>query len=430
MTGATLSSNGIKEAVNDALKKNRPDSPLPAEPENPGTPVDPSELPEGYIGVSVGSDIPASFENDLWTQYDHKELAVGETAVITTRRVPEAVVDTTGNDLEMPHFNYEIISGDAVELEGEDNRHQGIKAVKNGNAVVKITYDAHKHSNGDVNFPAVDPINTQYVVYSVGGDKSIELTDDVKATKYDTIYFTKGRTVDYPVTVTAPGAEVTVKCNGLAVAQKDGKFSVPLENRYNIVEITAAKDGKTRSLFHVISARKIKVNIENASKPGTYIAVNNKAKVSFRGIKMPLYKLATIYNPCFGKNAMSVKYEMGGKTYSGRCGQWDLATKNSFIVDFDSVGDKTFTGGKIEGSWWGEELGADQTLDGPGDANLNADEHKGSFSVLPEFAITVVEATPAEELQLDKKEVVLEIDETTQLNGTILPEESSSALLR
>ena len=421
-SGATLSSNGIKAAVKDALTKDVPARPLPVEPENPGTPVDPSQLPEEYLGVSVGSEVPSSFENDLWTQYDHKELNIGETASVCPRRVHEAVVNTTQNDLEMPHFNYEVILGkDVISLEGGDNTHKGVKALKNGNAVVKITYDRHVHSNGDRVFEATDPINTQYVTFSVGNDKSISITDSVKETKYDTIYYTTGTTVNYPVTVNAEGADVTVKCNGLSVKNENGTFNVPLENRYNIVEITAKKGDKTRTVYHVISARKIKINIENITRPGKFVAANDKVRVSFNGIKMPLYKLATIYNPQWGDGATRVYYEMDGKVYEGRCGQWDIATKNSFEVSFDKAGEAEFKNGEIRASWWGSELGYDQTHADKGEANLNAGTEHGNFCTMPDFSITVAEAVPATEVVLNKTNMVLNLKESEKLTTTLNP---------
>ena len=426
MTGATLSSNGIKAAVKDALTKDAPARPLPVEPENPGTPVDPSQLPEEYLGVSVGSEVPSSFENDLWTQYDHKELNIGETASVCPRRVHEAVVNTTQNDLEMPHFNYEVILGkDVISLEGGDNTHQGVKALKNGNAVVKITYDRHVHSNGKRVFEATDPVNTQYVTFSVGNDKSISITDSVKETKYDTIYYTTGTTVNYPMTVNAEGADVTVKCNGLSVKNENGTFNVPLENRYNIVEITAKKGDKSRTVYHVISARKIRINIENITRPGKLIAQNDKVRVSFNGIKLPLYKLATIYNPQWGDGATRVYYEMDGKAYEGRCGQWDIATKNSFEVSFDKAGEAEFKNGEIRVSWWGSELGYDQTHADKGEANLNAATHHGNFCTMPDFSITVAEAVPATEVVLNKTDMVLNLEESEKLTATLNPENTT-----
>lgn len=190
--------------------------------------------------------MPASFENNLWTQYDFKELTVGDSAAITPRRVPEGVVNTTANDLQMPHFNYEIISGDSVVLQGNDNLHQGVKAVKPGNTVVKITYNAFTHSNGNHVFPARDPIDTQYVVFSVGGNNGIIIEDNIcdksveTAPKgkilyrsYNTKYFATGETTDFSLTMKTTGAEsLVVKCNGSTVPESEtaDTYNLPLEN--------------------------------------------------------------------------------------------------------------------------------------------------------------------------------------------------------
>ena len=245
---------------------------------------DNQEEEDAYLGVNAGSEVPDSFTNDLWTQYDYKELKVGDTAKLIPRRVEEAITDAINNNVQLPHFNYEIIKGDSVTMDQTDNSKVTVKAVKEGNTIVKITYDELEHTGGS-HFDAVDPVNTAYVVYSVGGNESITITDniinsesqrkdeaDVVFRSYDTMYFTEGDSTPFTLKASAEGAEsIVVKCNGITVPQNgtDGIYTLPLENRSNIIEITAkAADGTTRSKFHVLDARKIKVNIENATHEG------------------------------------------------------------------------------------------------------------------------------------------------------------------
>ena len=70
-----------------------------------------------YLGVNAGTEVPKSFTNDLWTQYDYKEMDINDTAKLNPRRVEEAITDPIGNDVQMPHFNYEIIKGDSVTID-------------------------------------------------------------------------------------------------------------------------------------------------------------------------------------------------------------------------------------------------------------------------------------------------------------------------
>lgn len=401
-------------------------------------------VPDAYLGVDVGSEVPESFENDLWTQYDFKELAVGDTATITPRRVPEAVVDGIGNDVQMPHFNYEIISGDSVVLEGENNLHQGVRAVKAGNTVVKITYDAFVHTNGNTNFPACDPINTQYVIFSVGGNSAITIEDNICAASveeapagkilyrsYDTKYFKDGQTVSFPLTVETTGAEkLVVKCNGITVPETEGQYLLPLENRNNIIEMTAiAADGTTRSFFRVLAARKVEINVRNTSNPDAPLVVGDTANISFRGVKMPVYKLATIYNPQWHSNwggtttySTNVNYMYDGTKYRGECGQYDLATNNDFDVKFIRTGTQTFTDGHIDSSWWGSALGTDKGTDEPGSPNLDAPTLGGTFCWMPDFSVEVGSPLQAESITLNQTELTLDIGDTAELTATVLPE--------
>lgn len=400
---------------------------------------------DAYLGVNAGSEVPDSFTNDLWTQYDFKELKVGDTAKLVPRRVEEAITDAIGNNVELPHFNYEIIKGDSVTLDESNNSKVKVTAVKEGNTVVKITYDALDHSGG-THFDAVDPVNTAYVVYSVDGNENISITDnivykdadkkdesDVVFRSYDTYYFTEGDSTPFTLKASAENAEsIVVKCNGITVRENgtDGTYTLPLENRSNIIEITAkAADGTTRSKFHVLDARKIKINVENKSHEGEELEAGDTAIISFTGITMPVYKLATIYNPCFnsswGSEATNVHYTYGSTVYKGKCNQWDLAIKNSFEVSFPEEGIFTFKDGGIYCNWWGSVLGSDKTTDNPGEPNMNAPVCEGEFSFMPDFDVTVAKNTRinVDSVTLNKTELQLNEQDQEQLKATIAPEE-------
>ena len=363
-----------------------------------------AELDRKYIGVDPGENVPESFTNDLWLQYDFMEMGVGATADLTPRRVEEAITDYTGNNVELPHFNYEIIKGSSVEIDDKINAHAVVKGVKPGVSIVKVTYDALEHKDKK-HFPACDPVNTAYVVYSIGANPQIEIKDnivydnpgegEILFRSYDTVYFTEGYKTDFPVQVSQTGAEkLEVFCNGIPVEGKDGTYVLPLENRSNIIEMRGtAADGTKRSLFRVLDARKIEINVKNLTHPGKEIVQGDRAEISFRGITMPVYKLATIYNPCMAgsdSTATHVYYKDNyGKIYRGGCNQYDLATKNSFQVDFRKEGTYTFSSGKIFSEWWGDKLGSDKVKDGPGKPNLNASSAKDYFSFMPDFTVDV-----------------------------------------
>ncbi len=374
-------------------------------------PVQASAADSGYLGINPGSQVPESFTNDLWVPYDFKEMEIGDTAKLNPRRVEEGVANSIANDVQMPDFHYEIIRGDAITLEDMDQPPTqacaNVTAVKEGTAVVQITYAPFTHTAGE-DFAGSDAVNTAYVIYSVGGSKDIAIQDniiekeadrttpeDVIFRSYDTLYFAEGDTAPFTLYASAENAQsVSVKCNGLTVAQNgDGSYALPLENRSNIVEITAtATDGATRSKFHVLDARKIKINVENKDKPGRKLMAGDTAVVSFTGVTMPVYKLARIYNPRMDKEAAYVHYNCEETKYIGQCKQWNLAEQNSFEVPLTRSGAYDFHSGGIYCGWWGSALGADKTADNPDTPNLNAPVLEDEFSFMPDFSFTVDEA--------------------------------------
>lgn len=395
-----------KSAINSLA--NNGDEPDPEEPQAP-------------------SKIPDNFENDLWLQYDFKELLVGESAEIYPRRVPQIISDAINNDVQRPLFHFEVVSGSSVGLDTDATTDKvTVTAIMPGVTIIKVTYDELEYK--DLYFGETADCNAAYVVFSVSKSDpektgiSILSEAKIKAgeplTSYDTIYFTDGDTVDYPYYLAIKGADsVQVTCNGHIVKGDSGEYILPLENRSNIIGVTAKNKAGIRHFYQVIDARKIEINVDNKTNPGQPLESGDTAVVSFRGIANPVYKLATIYNPTWHSTGTwasagtFVEYtnaDLSEDTFKGYCSQWDLATKNSFEVTFDKGGEFTFTGGRIFSSWWGSQLGADKGVYGKGDPNLNAPIMERYFCQLPDFTVRV--KTKAEALQDAKDAASAELD--------------------
>lgn len=351
-----------------------------------------------YLGVKTEAKVYNDFTNDIWLQYQQKEMRVGDTASLRPWRVEQIVTDTINNDVARPNFHFEIIAGDSVSLNTSASTEKAtVTAVKPGTSIVKVTYDAldykGQHWNG------ISPVNTAYAVFTVGetGKAVINTTKDFQDWRhYDTIYYKEGNTVPYRFTVdTQNAASVKVTCNGLEIAGNGKNYTANLENRSNIIGIeTTDADGNVKSMWRVIDARFIEVNVANKTNPSQPLKAGETATVSFKGITMPVYKLATIYNPCmdgWGAKSTRVQYhnaKLGD--FEGICKQWDLAARNSFDVTFPESGEYTFTSANgIYCEWWGSPLGADITANGSGEPNLNAPVLKDNFSKLPDFTVTV-----------------------------------------
>lgn len=376
----------------------------------------------------VPSNIPDDFENDLWLQYDFKELLVGETAEIYPRRVPQIISDAINNDVQRPLFHFEVVSGSSVGLDTDATTNKvTVKAIMPGVTIIKVTYDELEYK--DLYFGKTADCNAAYVVFSVSKSDpektGISILSEAKIeageplTSYDTIYYTDGDTVDYPYNLAIKGADsVQVTCNGHIVKGDGGEYILPLENRSNIIGVTAKNKAGIRHFYQVIDARKIEINVDNKTNPGQPLESGDTAVVSFRGIANPVYKLATIYNPTWHSTGTwasagtFVEYtnaDLSEDTFKGYCSQWDLATKNSFEVTFDKGGEFTFTGGRIFSSWWGSQLGADKGVYGQGDPNLNAPIMERYFCQLPDFTVSV-KKTEAEILQDAKDAASAELD--------------------
>lgn len=356
-------------------------------------------MPVAYVKVNeamkpdapADSTVPDDFENDLWLQYDFLEMKVNDKADLYPRRVEQIIDNYADNNITRPTFHFERVYGSSVELDTTASSDKAVVTAKEeGISIVKVTYDAYGE------YGASSSVNTAYVVYDVNSHPAnLTISTSMSAIRsYDTIYYTEGDSVSFPFTVSVPDAQsIEVTCNGHVLEGKDGSYTAQLENRNNVLGITATSaDGRVKTRYQTIDARKIAIQIDNLTHPGQSILAGDEVKVSFRGITMPVYKLATIYNPCMGSNSTRVLYtnETVGQV-KGQCSQYDLATKNDFTVTFNEPGDYRFTDGKIFCAWWGSPLGSDKSVYGKGDPNFSAPVLQDHFSQLPDFTITVEE---------------------------------------
>jgi len=381
-----------------------------------------------YLGDQTEAKVYDDFQNDIWVQFQQKKIEKYETVDIYPWRVEQAISSVTKNDVERPNFNFEIISGDSVTLNTTQSNDKAIATgVKAGTTIIKITYDAFTQTSG-TSFGALSKVNTAYVVITVGEKGQATISSSINDWRsYDTLYFDQGDTLSYDLTVDTENAEsVAITCNGLAVEEDNGSYALPLENRSNIIGIVATDvNGNTTTQYRIMDARFIKINITNKTNPDSDLVVGDTANVSFEGITMPVYKLATIYNPqmaALGDATRTVYTNDTFGTVEGLCNQYDLATNNDFDVTITQTGSYTFKEGHIASTWWGSALGTDLKIEGQGSQNLSADTHKDNFSTLPEFTITVPENTAVGQVTVS---IVDEIPTPTsetwpEARGTIL----------
>ncbi len=395
-------------------------------------------------GIPSDSAIPSDWENDIWLNSDFERLSVGDTYEIYARRLPELVEDTTQNNgLTLPPMHYTVMSGKDVVSVSETGV---VTALNEGVAVIQVRYDEVQPDWSTEVFGACSPVNYAYMTVEVNNAPAdVEIITDLntqtkdesgvyqtKGTTFDTVYFTDGESVDYTFAASAAGAELNVTCNGQPLTGENGIYTAQLENRTNVIQIQAVKDGKTKVQAYSIDARKIEISVNNLSAPGQTLSAGDKAAISFKGIVIPVSKLATIYNPCFGDGswgdyASGVQYTLNGETVYGRCKQWDLATKNTITITFDKAGDYTFTDGCIDMWWWGQEPGYHKTVTGPGQPGLGSPTQHAKMSTMPQFTVKVNEAgtRPVEGIEVTPKTATGEVVEgeghTIQLSAQVQP---------
>ena len=394
---------------------------------------------EEYLGVQTEAKVYDDFENDIWLQYQQKEMQVGDTTNLRPWRVEQIISNAVANDVQRPVFHFEIIKGDSISLDTESSTEKAVvTAEKRGTSVVKVTYDAVEY--GGKTWGAISPVNTAYAVFTVGetGTATINCSEKLQNWRhYDTIYYNEGDTVPFTFEVSADGAEsLKVTLNGLEIQGDGNTYTANLENRSNIIGIEATDaDGNVKSLYRVVDARFIEINVENKTNPDAALEPGDTANISFRGVTMPVYKLATIYNPVWTSNSAWGKSDATYLSYSnetlgefkGQCQQWDLATNNDFDVTFEEAGEYTFTSQNgIFSEWWGSPLGADITANGSGEPNLNAPVLKDWFSTLPSFTVSVKKDVPVENITLDQETLELQVGDVSSLQATVTPADATN----
>jgi len=352
-----------------------------------------------FLGISSQSfgsnnEVPDDWKNDLWLNTNYREMTVGENYNIVARRVPEIIDNPISNSVTLPTFHYNVIKGNSVSIDATGL----ISAETLGASIIEVTYD-EKEANDKI-YGAVSSVNKTYMIVDVidaAVNTGITLSTDISTRSYDTHYFLGD--LDFSFAITSEGADnIFVKCNDIDAVNNSNTYTVKLQNRANIIEIISSNSIGTKKLYYVIDARKIEVNTKNISNPNNVLEKGDKAKISFKGITIPVYKLATIYNPQFesmwGGDYTRVYYNnatLGEVKSNVNVTQYDLADNNSIEITFNEAGNYTFTNGHIHELWWGSPLGTEKDMSGPGEPNLNAPTNESDFSFLPDFEINVEE---------------------------------------
>lgn len=345
-------------------------------------------------------------------------LQVGESFKLRAYRAWEIIDTIVDNKQIMPDYHYNVLSGqDVVEVKPVSSGNNAgdnwawIKALKDGVAIIEVSYDAIDIINGghgwgdgmDGFYGAADPDRTGIAVVTVGKDYA-DIPGINWDAEFDTVYF-----VDKTgfLTILPAGNVVTVEVAAVKDGQlgawqringSKGSFAVPIVPGNNIIKITA--DGLTD--YRVVRGAQITpiINVVG-SEDNSKIYPGDTVELSFKGFYQSVPKMGGIYNPGF-PDTMRVVYEAAGQKISSGGTQYFIREPNenklTFTIPQDAQGSFVLNSGKLVGTMMSfKPLGAHRDLTDMGTgAVFNAAETRLPDIALPDIILKLADgARPA-----------------------------------
>jgi len=393
-----------------------------------------------------------------------KLAAPGDEFKLLTLRSWQALMDGLINYFFEPDFHYEIITGqDVIAIdEGEPGSYSTIRAIKNGTAIVKVTYDALKvNGSGYITeannaFSAIWPENVGLFVVTVGQDKTgiktgiesnkernqkanegktgndiMNLQNGVFDADIDSVYYMDTEPgATYTFTPSA-GSKVSVLRPAInhaagTVSYEDGtfstenvsshpngSFSILLTEGRNIVKIE--RNGLAE--YQVMTARPLRVTIKNLTTPEAKAGPGDQVKVIFEGLSFPANKLSGIYN----FNAQLNFFAGSERTpIAGTVRQYNITTDANSLelrIPQDLKGSYSLEDGHIKLGFFGSPIGDHRNINPVVGANPNftASSREGYYSIFPKIVI-VVDKEPLKQAVAEAKKKLNSV--STSEDGT------------
>ncbi|MBR5230248.1 MAG: hypothetical protein IKW01_05250, partial [Firmicutes bacterium] len=245
------------------------------------------------------------------------------------------------NCIITPDFHYTIISGDdVVSLTDKDSPSAGdgdwktLTALKEGTAIIEVTYDALQLEGGDYDgvYGASDPARTGLMVVQVGGKvadvdfgiqgKSSQSTSTSAMTynssyakpwdaEFDTLYFTgsSGQLKLSPKVTGGTVSKVEVSADKgktwTTLTAEAGVYTADIVSGNNIIKVTA----DTGVSYQIVRGDKISVKYIEVTDAATnpadgdgIIEAGETIRIKFNGIHQPIPKISGNYNPGYPSN--------------------------------------------------------------------------------------------------------------------------------
>ena len=293
-------------------------------------------------------------------------MEAGSTKTLKAYRTWEIIPVSYNNFIITPDFHYNIISGsdvvkltDKKSLSTTDTDWKTLTAVKEGTAVIEVSYDAIQ-TNGYTNgwngvYGATDPARTGLMVVQVDGhDNSVKFGIDCFASQgnmdytkstskhwdaeFDTLYFTgeKGQ-LKFSPTAKSTIQRVQVSADkGISwttITKENDVYTAPIAHGNNIIRVIT-NDGIA---YQVVRGYKVDVTYKITNDNGNGIVDRGETvRVTLSDIHQPIPKMAGVYNPGYRGNyeidgGTHIRYTFNGQTVEGNKTQYLVPTEANFI---------------------------------------------------------------------------------------------------
>lgn len=401
---------------------------------------------------------------------NHINLTVGQSKTLKAYRAWEIIPISYNNYIITPDFTYTVLVGnDVVSLAKKDSPSAGegdwmtLTALKEGIAIIEITYDAIQISGGSYDgvYGASDPNRTGLLIVQVGenddtsvkfgidsfasigtsGSKNITYNPNKKKdwdSEFDTLYFlgNSGNLTLIP-TASSEITEVSVShdkgATWINLAGEDGVYNAEIIQGNNIIKVKTANG----TAYQVVRGDKVTVKfaeVEGKSNDNGIVEAGETIRVYLNGLHNPIPKMAGNYNPGYsgnydGYSSQHLNYICNGNAIYGIGAQYNFITTANCIevVMPDDGKDVTLCDGYIGLG----VIGLTEFVNG-GDSHRNIPDNgcttRGSSttyhtrSILPEITVSVGDTSAPNNAPIVRKDTVSEKEIYNDQNFAINPD--------
>lgn len=332
--------------------------------------------PDYTLGSNDNCDVAEDSVLLNINRQNHLTMSVGETKTLKAYRAWE-IIQNYLNHIIAPDFTYTILSGeDVVSLTdkaapmNEQGSWKTLKALKEGTAVIEVTYDAIQIAGGSYDgvYGATNPTRTGLMVVTVGQtgpavDFGIQsLSSKGKNTyaqsnaaawdaEFDTLYFTgESGTITFSPITGGTITEVAVSgdkgVTWTVLTGTEGVYTAPILPGNNLLRVST----EAGSAYQVVRGDKIGVRLLNLSRTGQPFAPGDTVRVMLDGIHAPIPKISGNYNPgyshsMYGGSPIYTTYTWQGETVRGPGKQYDFITQGNYVdvTILADAGDESLT---------------------------------------------------------------------------------------